>query len=270
MERESFIFYASFYQAIKEIPNENQLKVYQAITNFALTGQEPTDLNGIEKAVFILVKPQIIANNKRYENGCGGGRPKKEEKKNKKTNGFKNKKPKHNQSITKVKPNENVNENENDNVNDNVNVNENENDKQIEQPKQPVAPASKKKSPQAVMCDYFKSRYKANTGLEYLAKTKDYTLLAELIKNYGAEQVRQRIEWLEAGCKNRVFWFSKTSGINSFTIGKLYSQWNEILPMLTDEQRRQQEQKQKEEETMRRVLENVKKRREEEQKWNIQ
>ena len=131
MERESFIFYASFYQAIKEIPNENQLKVYQAITNFALTGTEPTDLNGIEKAVFILVKPQIIANNKRYENGCGGGRPKKEEKKNKKTNGFKNKKPNNNQSITKPKPNvnENVNENENENVNENVNENGNGNEK---------------------------------------------------------------------------------------------------------------------------------------------
>lgn len=114
MERESFIFYASFYQAIKEIPNENQLKVYQAITNFALTGTEPTDLNGIEKAVFILVKPQIIANNKRYENGCNGGRPRK------KTNGYENKKPNNNQNITKPKPNVNDNENENDNVNVNV------------------------------------------------------------------------------------------------------------------------------------------------------
>ena len=98
----------------------------------------------------------------------------------------------------------------------------------------------------------------------------DFVNLAKLLKDYKEEEIIQKIEWLEAGCKNRVFWFSKTSGINSFTIGKLYSQWNEILPMLTDEQRRQQEQKQKEEETRRRVLENVKKRREEEQKWNIQ
>ena len=228
MKRDSFIFYASFYNAIKEIPNENQLKVYQAITNFALTGEEPTDLNGIEKAVFILVKPQIIANNQRYINGCGGGRPKKEEKtkkKNtKKTNGYENRKP-----------------------------------------KQPVAVV--KKSPQAVMCDYFKSRYKANTGLDYLAKAKDYTLLAELIKEYGPEQVKQKIEWLEVGCKNRVFWFTETSGINSFTIGKLYSQWNEILPMLTEEQRRQQEQKKKEEESMKRVLANVKKLKLERESW---
>ena len=268
MERESFIFYASFYQAIKEIPNENQLKVYQAITNFALTGQEPTDLNGIEKAVFILVKPQIIANNKRYENGCGGGRPKKEEKKNKKTNGFKNKKPKHNQSITKVKPNENVNENDNDNVNDNVNVNENENDKQIEQPKQPVAPASKKKSPQAVMCDYFKGKYKANTGLEYLTNNEDFVILADLIKKYGMEQVKQRIDWLETSCLNAVFWFAKS--INDFTIGNLRKHWNKILKPITEEQRRQEQEKKKEEERMKRVLAEVQRRKEEEAKWNTQ
>ena len=219
--------------------------------------------------MFILVKPQIIANNKRYENGCGGGRPKKEEKKNKKTNGFKNKKPKHNQSITKVKPNENVNENDNDNVNDNVNVNENENDKQIVQPKQQVAIVPKK-TPQQRIFDYFANRYKTLTGFKYKSQSSDFVNLAKLLKDYKEEEIIQKIEWLEVGCKNRVFWFSKTSGINSFTIGKLYSQWNEILPMLTDEQRRQQEQKQKEEETMRRVLENVKKRREEEQKWNIQ
>ena len=88
-----------------------------------------------------------------------------------------------------------------------------------------------------------------------------------MIKDYGIEQVRQRIEWLEVGCKNRVFWFTKTSGINSFTIGKLYSQWNEILPMLTEEQRRQQEQKKKEEESMKRVLANVKKLKLERESW---
>ena len=266
MKRDSFIFYASFYNAIKEIPNENQLKVYQAITNFALTGEEPTDLNGIEKAVFILVKPQIIANNQRYINGCGGGRPKKEEKtkkKNtKKTNGFETQKPKQNQTKTEIKPNEN------ENVNENVNVNENDNDneKQIEQPKQPVAVVPKK-VPQQRVFDYFADKYKALTGFKYKSKSSDFVNLAKLIKDYGEDKVNQKIDWLEVGCVNRVFWFTKTSGINSFTIGKLYSQWNEILPMLTEEQRRQQEQKKKEEESMKRVLANAQKLRLERESW---
>lgn len=128
----------------------------------------------------------------------------------------------------------------------------------------------KKKSPQAIMGDYFKSIYKRHTGYEYLAKAKDYTLLAELIKEYGMEKVKQKIEWLEVGCKNRVFWFAKESGINSFTIGKLYSQWNEILPQYTAEQLKAQEEQKKEEERMKRVLAEVKRRKEEEAKWSSQ
>ena len=264
MKRDSFIFYASFYNAIKEIPNENQLKVYQAITNFALTGEEPTDLNGIEKAVFILVKPQIIANNQRYINGCGGGRPKKEEKtkkKNtKKTNGYENRKPEQNQTETETKPNEN------ENVNENVNVNENDNDKQIEQPKQPVAVVPKK-VPQQRVFDYFADKYKALTGFKYKSKSSDFVNLAKLIKDYGEDKVNQKIDWLEVGCVNRVFWFAKESGVNSFTIGNLVRNWNEILPQYTKEQLQEMERKRQEEESMKRVLANAQKLRLERESW---
>ena len=112
--RESFIFYSSFVEAIDELPEDIQLKVYQAISHYAIYGEE-CNLSGIAKAVFALIKPQIDANNKRYIDGCKGGRPKKEIKnENKKPVVFKNEKNK--------KPNDN------DNVNDNVNVNVNEND----------------------------------------------------------------------------------------------------------------------------------------------
>jgi len=106
MERDSFIFYRSFYEAIKEIPDEEQIKVYKTISEYALNGTE-LQINGISKAIFTLIKPQIDANTKRYENGKKGGR-----------------KPKTNQSETKSKPNvnDNVNVNENDNVNENNNV----------------------------------------------------------------------------------------------------------------------------------------------------
>ncbi|MBQ1394089.1 MAG: hypothetical protein IIY81_11290, partial [Lachnospiraceae bacterium] len=136
------------------------------------------------------------------------------------------------------------------------------------QPKQPVAPASKKKSPQAVMCDYFKDRYKANTGLEYLTNNEDFVILADLIKKYGTEQVKQRIDWLEISCLNAVFWFAKS--INDFTIGTLRKHWNKILKPITEEQRRQEQEKKKEEERMKRVLAEVQRRKEEEAKWNTQ
>lgn len=80
--RESFVFYESFYLAIAELSASQQAKIYTAICRYALYGEEP-ELKGASAAVFRLVKPQIDANNRRYENGkkgaehgVKGGRPK--------------------------------------------------------------------------------------------------------------------------------------------------------------------------------------------------
>lgn len=107
MARDSFIFYRSFYEAIKEIPEDAQLQVYKAISIYALE-QEEIELTGISKAIFSLVKPQLDANYKKYENGKQKGS--KTEAKNK-------------QKTSKRETNVNDNENENVNVNDNVNDN---------------------------------------------------------------------------------------------------------------------------------------------------
>ena len=102
IERDSFVFYRSFYEAIKDLDKKEQSNLLSAICELALNGTE-IELNGISSTIFKLIKPQINANLKRYKNGSKGGRPKTENK------------PKENQSKTKHKPN----------VNDNVNVNEN-------------------------------------------------------------------------------------------------------------------------------------------------
>ena len=68
MERDSFIFYKSFYESIKEIPEEEQLKVYKAISEYALY-QNKIELSGISKAIFTLIKPQIDANYQKFLNG---------------------------------------------------------------------------------------------------------------------------------------------------------------------------------------------------------
>lgn len=109
MARDSFIFYRSFYEAISELPKENQADTYNAIMQYALN-QEEIELTGISKAIFSLVKPQLDANYKKYENG-----------KQKKS------KTEAKQKQTKSKIGTNVNENVNVNVNENVNVNDNEN-----------------------------------------------------------------------------------------------------------------------------------------------
>lgn len=129
MGRESFIFYRSFYEAMSDINDKDKLKLYNAICKYALYGEE-TELTGISNTLFKLIKPQLEANNKRFEDGKKGGRPKnittgyedkittgyKKEKttgfEKVETTGYENKKP-------------NVNVNDNDDVNENDNVNDN-------------------------------------------------------------------------------------------------------------------------------------------------
>ena len=105
MQRESFIFYASFYSAIVTLPENEQLLMFKSIVERALYGKEPT-LSGCSKGMYDLIIPQIKANERRFLNGCKGGAPK----------GNKNakKQPKNNQK----QPNDNVNDNVNLNVTD--------------------------------------------------------------------------------------------------------------------------------------------------------
>ena len=66
--RDSFIFYRSFYEAINDLEDNQQLEIYQAMANFSLNFAEP-NLSGVTATIFKLIKPQLEANNKRYVNG---------------------------------------------------------------------------------------------------------------------------------------------------------------------------------------------------------
>lgn len=116
--RDSFVFYRSFYDAIKDLPRDVQGEIYTAIMEYSLYGKETENLKPIARSVFTLMKPQIDVNNKRFENGKKGGRPKSGNEPDGNQEETKEK-PSNNQSETKSKPNVN------DNVNDNVNANEN-------------------------------------------------------------------------------------------------------------------------------------------------
>ena len=110
-KKESFIFYRSFYDSIKKLNKKDQLTLYSHICRYAL-GEKVDDLEGIPSAIFDLIKPQIDANLRRYENGLKGGRPKTKTE------------PSNNLDVGKAKRNVNVNVNDNVNVNENVNVND--------------------------------------------------------------------------------------------------------------------------------------------------
>ena len=72
MERNSFIFYRSFYDALQMFSADVQLALYNAIAGYACYGTEP-ELEGTAQGVWILIKPQLDANIRRYKNGCKGG-----------------------------------------------------------------------------------------------------------------------------------------------------------------------------------------------------
>lgn len=76
MDRESFIFYRSFYEAIKCMPPDVQAEIYPAICEYALFGKLPKNLSEVAKGMFTLIKPNIDVNTARFENGKKGGRKK--------------------------------------------------------------------------------------------------------------------------------------------------------------------------------------------------
>ena len=98
--RDSVVFYRSFYEAVKDLPPKQFKECVQAIMDYGLDGTEPSG-NGIEKTIFLLSKPQIDANNRRYLNGKKGGRPRNQNQEITKTE------PSSNQRKTKEEPNDN-------------------------------------------------------------------------------------------------------------------------------------------------------------------
>ena len=124
--KESVVFYKSFYDAIEELPNKYRAEVYAAVCRYSFYGEIP-ELSGVAKALFIVMRANIDASEKRYtaavENGKKGGRPKKDSEKPEETeeNPIETEnKPNQNPTETEAEPNQNLNDNEN--VTENVTV----------------------------------------------------------------------------------------------------------------------------------------------------
>lgn len=57
MQRDSFIFYRSFYEAIKELPRDIQGEVLTTIMEYGLEGVTTDNLKPVARAIFTLIKP---------------------------------------------------------------------------------------------------------------------------------------------------------------------------------------------------------------------
>ena len=85
-KRDSCIFYRSFFEAIELLPEQYQLSMFKANFSYSMDFQKP-QFDGVESAIWKLIKPQLDANIKRWANGrkgaahgIKGGRPKKVDK----------------------------------------------------------------------------------------------------------------------------------------------------------------------------------------------
>jgi hypothetical protein len=113
--RDSFIFYRSFFSATKHLNQVEKAQLFEAICSYALDGNLSL-FEGTPQGMFELIKPQLDANRKRFENGC------KKKQKISKTEA------KNKQKISKEEANVNVNVNHNEEckselINDNLNNN---------------------------------------------------------------------------------------------------------------------------------------------------
>ena len=113
------MFYRSFYEAIKRLkkPAERWAAI-ESINKYALDG-EIVEATGAADMALAFAKPQIDANNRRYENGKKGGRPAKENQTETKQ------KPKETDAEPKVKEKDKVKEKEKDKVKESVFINMN-------------------------------------------------------------------------------------------------------------------------------------------------
>ena len=100
MERNSFIFYRSFYEALKDLPKDMQGEIFVAIMEYALNGNLVDIEDPITRSFFTLIRPVLDNSLKQFINGSkGGAKP-----------GNKNaakKQPKNNPKTTQKQPNDN-------------------------------------------------------------------------------------------------------------------------------------------------------------------
>lgn len=117
---DSFVFYRSFWDGLKGLPDETVCRLLRAVCEYALDGTIP-ELSGLEQAVFASWKANIDYSQKKREDGRKGGRPKKTTGNDNDNHRFSEEKPLVSESKPKVsesKPNGNGNGNGNENGKD--------------------------------------------------------------------------------------------------------------------------------------------------------
>jgi hypothetical protein len=76
-DRDGFLFYRSFWDAVNQLPAKDQLPILKAIICFGLDGTEPEKLTSAQNAFFLLARPVLLKGRNKAANGKKGGSKKK-------------------------------------------------------------------------------------------------------------------------------------------------------------------------------------------------
>lgn len=81
MQRDSFVIFKNWVDAIDTLPEENRYETFKALADYGLSGQMPENISQITRALLCSFSAGVERNLERYqanvENGKKGGRPKK-------------------------------------------------------------------------------------------------------------------------------------------------------------------------------------------------
>lgn len=127
LNRNSFLFYRSYYDAVAKIKNDKKRnELLLAIIDYGLDMKEPEFDDDMLDLAWVLIRPTLDANRKKYENAKKGGAPignknaKGKRKNNQETTGNNQEQPIDNQKQRNVNVNANANANANENANANI------------------------------------------------------------------------------------------------------------------------------------------------------
>ena len=187
-----------------ELSESDQLTLYRAIVGYGLDCQEASFDSSYLRMAWKLIKPQLDANWRRYENGCKGGAPVGTRNN---PNGRRGNQPRTNQEQTKNKRNDNVNVN----VNDNVNVNVNDNVPKKNDLSLPLSPSTQK---------FVQFNQWIQTNCPHLLKMQQITEkeLDTLLLNYQSEDIfdtlRKMENYKDTAKKNRSIYRTLRNWLN--------------------------------------------------------
>jgi hypothetical protein len=240
-----FVFYESFYEEARKLPNEEKVLLYEAICEYGFYGKLPSFTGSLDIA-FCLIKPQIAKSKKRYkkciENGKMGGRPVKKNLLLNQENSLVYQKEMQqriddfrallnqensldNQKVSNDDEDSNNLTNNQENFSCNLTDKDKEKEKDKEKDKTTSSTSSSSSEVDSIIekqLNKFRDYVRDETGHEYIEKENDYFILSNKLRESNKEILSNKIAFLYLACKR------DENNLRDFTVENLDLNWDRL------------------------------------------